>query len=95
MEIIGRIVKVHSSPSDLHLDFFAGSWTLSVAAAKNARGFILVDNNRAAVEIMADRLQVYEPDILINAKVSELGKLRRMGKIGEFANHIGSWVRGS
>lgn len=83
--IIERIVKVHSSPGDLLLDFFAGSGTLGEAAAKNDRGFILIDNNPTAVEIMVDRLQVYEPEILINAEVSELGKLKSIGKVVEFA----------
>ena len=43
--ILERIVKVHSRPGDLLIDFFAGSGTLGEAAARHGRRFILVDNN--------------------------------------------------
>ena len=55
--ILTRIVKVHTRPGDLVLDFFAGSWTLGEAAAKLGRDFILVDNNPDAAQIMARRLR--------------------------------------
>jgi site-specific DNA-methyltransferase (adenine-specific) len=54
--IIERIVKMHSNPGDLCLDFFAGSGTLGEAAAKNGRDFILIDSNPKAVEVMEKRL---------------------------------------
>jgi len=54
--ILARIVKVHTRPGDLVLDFFAGSGTLGEAAAKLGRDFILVDNNPDAAQIMARRL---------------------------------------
>jgi site-specific DNA-methyltransferase (adenine-specific) len=56
--ILNRIVKVHSNPGDVVLDFFAGSGTTGEAAASNNRGFVLVDSNRDAVLIAAKRLRV-------------------------------------
>ena len=59
--IVSRIVKVHSSPGDTILDFFAGSGTTGEAAALHGRFFQLVDNNPEAVEIAAVRLAAYNP----------------------------------
>lgn len=60
--ILMRIVKVHSNPGDLVLDFFAGSGTTGEAAARLGRDFILIDNNPEAVEIMARRLAFARPE---------------------------------
>ncbi len=79
--ILERIVKVHSSPGDTLLDFFAGSGTLGEAAAKNGRGFILVDCNPDAIEIMAERLHEYKPDIYLCADLTGYDKLESMGKV--------------
>ncbi len=54
--ILERIVKVHSNPGDLVLDFFAGSGTTGEAAAKHGREFLLVDESAAAVRVMQKRL---------------------------------------
>lgn len=54
--ILERIVRVHSNPGDLCLDFFAGSGTLGEAAAKNDRAFLLIDSNYAAITTMQKRL---------------------------------------
>ena len=59
--ILERIIKVHSNPGDLVLDFFAGSGTTGEAAAKHGRQFIMVDNNPEAVRVMAKRLSPYGP----------------------------------
>jgi len=59
--IIDRIVKVHSNPGDLLLDFFAGSGTLGEAAARLGRKFILIDNNPDAAIVMVDRLDFAHP----------------------------------
>ena len=53
LAILNRIVKVHSSPGDIVLDFFGGSGTTGVAAATNDRKFVLVDANEEAVQIAA------------------------------------------
>jgi site-specific DNA-methyltransferase (adenine-specific) len=62
--ILERIVKVHSNVGDTVLDFFAGSGTTGEAAAKHGRGFVLVDESGAAVEIMQRRLKSYNPRLV-------------------------------
>ena len=62
LAILERIVKVHSNPGDLVLDFFAGSGTTGVAAARNGRRFVLVDSNPEAVQVAAKRLTEYAPE---------------------------------
>jgi len=53
--ILTRIVKVHSNPGNVLLDFFAGSGTFGVAAA--GRKCILIENNPEAVKIIKKRLK--------------------------------------
>jgi site-specific DNA-methyltransferase (adenine-specific) len=60
--IVSRIVKVHSRPGDVVLDFFAGSGTTGEAAARSGRGFVLVDENLEAVRVAASRLAEFEPE---------------------------------
>jgi site-specific DNA-methyltransferase (adenine-specific) len=62
--ILSRIVGVHTDPGAVVLDFFAGSGTTGEAAARAGRGFVLVDQSREAVEIMATRLAEYEPELV-------------------------------
>jgi site-specific DNA-methyltransferase (adenine-specific) len=62
--IMNRLVKVHSAPGDIVLDFFAGSGTTGDAAARNGRGFVLVDHNVEAVTIAAARLAEYAPECI-------------------------------
>lgn len=57
--IVERIVRVHTQPGDLVIDFFAGSGTLGEAAARLGRDFILIDNNPQAIQVMAKRLAGY------------------------------------
>jgi site-specific DNA-methyltransferase (adenine-specific) len=59
LAILERIVRVHSSPSDVVLDFFAGSGTTGEAAAKLGRGFVLVDQSKDAITTMRARLAKY------------------------------------
>ena len=59
--ILERIVRVHSNPGDLVVDFFAGSGTTGEAAAKHNRRFILIDNSAEAIRTMAKRLPQYAP----------------------------------
>jgi site-specific DNA-methyltransferase (adenine-specific) len=61
LAILERIVKVHSNPSELVMDFFAGSGTTGVAAAKNDRRFMLADANPEAVQVAVKRLIEYSP----------------------------------
>ena len=62
LAILERIVRVHSNPGDLVLDFFAGSGTTGEAAARNGRRYCLVDNNPDAARIMAQRLAFSNPE---------------------------------
>jgi site-specific DNA-methyltransferase (adenine-specific) len=59
--ILERIVRVHSNPGETVLDFFAGSGTTGVAAARHGRGFVMVDESAAAVAVMEKRLAHYAP----------------------------------
>ena len=56
--IINRIIRVHSNPGDVILDYFAGSGTTGIAALAERRKVILVDNNRQALEVMFKRFDV-------------------------------------
>lgn len=61
LRILERIVRVHSNPADLVLDFFAGSGTTGEAAAQNGRRFMLVDAEQVAIDVMKNRLGDYRP----------------------------------
>jgi len=62
--VLERIVKVHSNPGDLLLDFFAGSGSLGDAAARNQRDFLLIDSNPEAIRVMARRLRIHSPELI-------------------------------
>ncbi|UJR81790.1 Site-specific DNA-methyltransferase [Sandaracinus amylolyticus] len=64
LAILERIVRVHSAPGDVVLDFFAGSGTTGEAAAKHDRGFVLIDSSRDAVRVMKTRLAAWEPEMV-------------------------------
>jgi site-specific DNA-methyltransferase (adenine-specific) len=64
LRIVERIVRVHSEPGDLVLDFFAGSGTTGEAAARLGRGYLLVDSNPEAVRVMARRLAWDAPELV-------------------------------
>jgi site-specific DNA-methyltransferase (adenine-specific) len=53
--VINRIIRASSNPGDLVMDFFAGSGTVGQSCLDLGRQFILVDNNLAAMEVMAKR----------------------------------------
>jgi site-specific DNA-methyltransferase (adenine-specific) len=61
--ILERIVRVHSNPGDLVLDFFAGSGTTGEAAARNDRAFCMIDESPEAIAVMQRRLASYNPKI--------------------------------
>lgn len=76
LAILERIVKVHSRPGDLVVDFFAGSGTTGEAAAKHSRRFVLVDDNPRAVAVMRKRLAAFDPQVSI-AKAGSAGRARK------------------
>jgi site-specific DNA-methyltransferase (adenine-specific) len=57
--LVRRVVRVHSRPGDVVLDFFAGSGTTGAAAALEGRGFVLVDSSKEAVRVMRRRLAAH------------------------------------
>lgn len=57
LELVSRIVKVHSQIYDTVLDCFAGSGTTGEAAYINGRNAILIDQNLQAIEVMKQRFQ--------------------------------------
>jgi site-specific DNA-methyltransferase (adenine-specific) len=60
--ILNRIIQVHSEPGSTVLDFFAGSGTTGDAAARQGRGFVLIDESPEAAAVMATRLAGYAPE---------------------------------
>lgn len=60
--ILERIVKVHTRPGDVVLDYFAGSGTTGEAAARNGREFVLIDQLPEAVAVMSRRLIEWAPE---------------------------------
>jgi site-specific DNA-methyltransferase (adenine-specific) len=62
LAILERIVRVHSTPGSVVLDYFAGSGTTGDAAAKNGRGFVLIDESPDAARVMAERLAEHTPE---------------------------------
>lgn len=67
--VLDRIIKVHSEPGDTVLDFFAGSGTTGESAARLGRGFVLIDEQHEAVEIMRRRLAPWAPEVEIHDAV--------------------------
>jgi site-specific DNA-methyltransferase (adenine-specific) len=54
-QLLDRIIKASSHPGNLVLDFFAGSGTVGKSCIDLNRNFILIDENQAALEVMAKR----------------------------------------
>jgi site-specific DNA-methyltransferase (adenine-specific) len=59
LALLERIVKVHTAPGDVVLDYFAGSGTAGEAAARHGRGFVLVDESAEAIAVMKMRLAAW------------------------------------
>jgi site-specific DNA-methyltransferase (adenine-specific) len=62
--VLDRIIKVHTQPEDVVLDFFAGSGTTGESAASNGRQFVLIDNNPEATAVMERRLARFAPECI-------------------------------
>lgn len=54
-KLIDRIIKASSHPGNVVMDFFAGSGTVGESCVELNRNFILIDENPAALEVMARR----------------------------------------
>src|SRR5260370_31313074 len=57
--VLERIVRGHSNVGETVLDFFAGSGTTGVGAAKHGQHFVMVDGRAAAVKIKEERRRPY------------------------------------
>lgn len=85
LDIIKRIVKIHSHKGDLLMDFFAGSGTLGEAAAQLERDSILVDSNPEAIEVMKKRFLPYDVEwvncdaVFIPPKTKRVAGTKRSG----------------
>lgn len=55
--ILERIIRVHSNSGDTVLDFFAGSGTTGIAAMRNKRSFLMIDENPEACSLMKKRFK--------------------------------------
>jgi len=64
MKLLERLVKIHSNPGDIILDFFAGSGTTGHAALKHGRDCILIDKNEEAIRVIQRRLKEYKQVII-------------------------------
>lgn len=64
LAILERIIKVHSNPGDLVIDFFAGSGTTGEAAARLDRQFWLCDENPEAYQVMQERLKEHQTEFI-------------------------------
>lgn len=64
LAIVERIVRVHSNPGDLVMDFFAGSGTTGAAALGLGRDCVLVDSNPDSMRTMEKRLAKFQPAVV-------------------------------
>jgi site-specific DNA-methyltransferase (adenine-specific) len=69
--VLNRIVKVHSKPGDLVMDFFAGSGTLGESAALLGRNAVLIDSNPEAIAVMRRRLDCFRPKFVGESSAAE------------------------
>ena len=56
LKLLERIVRASSNPGDLVADFFGGTGTTALAAARLGRRYLTVDNNPEAIHITRRRL---------------------------------------
>jgi site-specific DNA-methyltransferase (adenine-specific) len=77
--ILERIVRVHSSPGERVLDFFAGSGTTGAAAVRLGRACVLVDESAAALSVMQERLAFASPRVLRLAPTEAASPARASG----------------
>ena len=71
--VLERIVKVHTEPGDVVLDFFAGSGSFGEAAARNGRTFVLVDQSEEAITVMRERLESWSPAVIQGSGTRRMG----------------------
>jgi site-specific DNA-methyltransferase (adenine-specific) len=60
--IMRRLIKVHTRPGDIVMDFFSGSGSTGVAAAELGRRFIMCDQNPEAIAVMKMRVSEWKTE---------------------------------
>jgi site-specific DNA-methyltransferase (adenine-specific) len=70
LAILKRIVAVHSDPGAVVLDYFAGSGTTGEAAGRLGRGFVMVDESAQAIDVMRERLRLFEPELVATSEIA-------------------------
>lgn len=60
--VYNRFIKVHTDPGDVVIDPFCGSGTTCESAALHGRGFVGIDQNPEAIDVMRRRLAPYETE---------------------------------
>ena len=66
-KLVERIIESCSDPGDICADFYAGSGTLGAVCARLGRGWILCDNNPAALVCQMERLNKDEDGFVVKA----------------------------
>lgn len=66
--VLRRVVTASSNPGDLVLDFFAGSGTTGAAALELGRRFLLVDDNKEAIDVMKERFAGHKVEFVSAVK---------------------------
>lgn len=90
--VIDRIVKIHSKPGDLVMDFFAGSGTLGESAYNLGRDSILVDSNKDAIAVMMRRFKKCDVEWINCAGISpapEQDRATRKNTLSQDASESG------
>lgn len=64
LEMLEVIIRTSSDPGDTVLDFYCGSGTALLAAARNRRRFIGIDSSDAAIACCTRRLAGYEYELI-------------------------------
>lgn len=69
--ILRRIITASSNPNDIVLDFFAGSGTAGMAALELGRRYLLVDDNKEAIEVMKARFKGTNTEFMSSPKTAK------------------------
>lgn len=67
MKLLERIIRASSNPGELVADFFGGSGTTVVAAARLGRRYLYTDTNPEALKIAERRLLEIEPTLFADS----------------------------
>ena len=100
--MLERIIRASSNKNDLVADFFSGSGTTALVAAKNGRRFIACDESMRAVQTLRARLVEtksvfsFERDLAIKNEVANKSKKIKVKIAGDMVQiktslHVDFW----